>query len=173
MSRSGLHWLLILAAALPAGAYAETSAKDLAIATRALGFLEPRLAGSIPVAIVYADGDDASMADARQIRTGFANSAIKGVAFQPRLVAASDLGGMAGARIIFLAAGAGNQAAIAATAARTHAVTVSSGMACVKAGRCALGVRAEPSVEIVVSRAAANAAQVKFSQAFLMLVKEQ
>jgi hypothetical protein len=133
MRRSRIRWLLILAAALPTAARAETSVKDLAVVTRALGFLEPRLAGAISVAIVYADGDEASIADARQIRMGFASSAIKGVGFQPRLVAASDTAALAGARVIFLATGAGHQAAIAAAAVKAHAVTVSSNMACVNA----------------------------------------
>lgn len=155
----------------PASALAETSAKDMAVASRALGFLEPRLSGTTPVTIFYEAGDGASEADARAIRSGIANG--NGATFQSRLASSSDIGALAGAKVVFLAAGIRNQPAIFAAAARQRALTISSDMGCVKAGRCVIGVRAQPAVEIIVSRAAREASNVNFSRAFLMLVKEQ
>jgi hypothetical protein len=45
-------------------------------------------------------------------------------------------------------------------------------MGCVRSGRCVVGVSTSPRVEIVVSRAAAKAAGVSFSQAFRVMIRE-
>ncbi|MDB5685554.1 MAG: hypothetical protein JWR77_143 [Rhizorhabdus sp.] len=157
---------------LAVAASAETSSKDLAVASRALGFLEPRLSGATPVVIFYEAGDTSSEADARSIRAGIASGGT-GATFQGKLASSSDIGAITGAKVVFLATGIRNQPAIFAAAARQHVITISSDMGCVRAGRCVIGVRAQPSVEIVVSRAAREASNVNFSRAFLMLVKEQ
>jgi hypothetical protein len=45
-------------------------------------------------------------------------------------------------------------------------------MGCVRSDRCVVGVSTSPRVEIVVSRAAAKAAGVSFSQAFRVMIRE-
>jgi hypothetical protein len=162
---------LTAACAVPADA--QSPGRNMAVAARALGFLEPRLSGPTPVAIVYDAGDSASEADAREIARGLAAAAPSGVSFQTQLVPASGLGAIGRARVVFLASGVSSQAAVFAVASKAHAVTVSFDLGCVNAGRCVIGVRTAPKVEILVSRAARQSSGVAFSQAFLMLVTEQ
>lgn len=166
--------LTCLAVGLAVGSagQAATSQKDLAILSRALGFMEPRLAGTVPTAIVYESGDAASEADAKFIKTGLANAGLKNVQLVARLTSSKDIGGIAGSKVVVVAAGVGNQSAIFAAAAKQGAVTISSDMGCVAAGHCVIGARSTPKVEIVVSKAARQASRVGFSQAFLMLVRE-
>jgi hypothetical protein len=154
-------------------ALAEAGARNMAVATRALGFMEPKLAGPTVVAIVYDSGDSASEADAREIARGLAVSAPAGVSFQPQLVPENGLGALGRVRVVFLAAGVSNPATVFAAASKARAVTLSFDLACVRVGRCVIGVRTAPKVEILVSRAARQASGIKFSQAFLMLVTEQ
>ncbi len=152
---------------LPGAACAATSAKDVAVAVRALGFSEPRLTPAAEIVILYEAGDEASEADAKAIRGGVSG---RGAV---RLAPSSELSSISGARVVFLAAGVRNQPAIFAAASRQRAVTISSDMNCVKEAHCVIGVKAQPTVQIVVSRSAREASNVRFSQAFLMLVREQ
>ena len=162
------------AALLCAGpAMAEPNARDLAVATRAIGFLEPKLSGPTVVAVVYGAGDGASEADANAIAHGLSAASLGGVSFKPQLVASTDLAAIARARVVFVAAKTPNRAAVFGASSKAHAVTISFDMGCVDAGQCVVGVSTEPKVAIVVSRAARQASEVKFSQAFLMLVTEQ
>jgi hypothetical protein len=162
---------LTLVGAAPA--VAETVNRNLAVAARALGFLEPKLSGPTNVAIVYDAGDEASASDAREIARALPGLAPKGASFQTQLVPQTGLGAIAKARVVFLAVRVSNQAAIFAAASKVHAVTLSFDLGCVTGGRCVIGVRAAPKVEILVSRAARQASGVAFSQAFLMLVTER
>ena len=152
---------------------AETSPRNIAVATRAVGFMEPKLAGPTPVAVVYAGGDGASEADASQIARALSSASVSGVTFKPQLVPSSDLAAIGRAKVVFVAARTPNQAAVFGAASKARAVTISFDMGCVAAGHCIVGVRTSPKVEIVVSRAALQASGIRFSQDFLMLVTEQ
>lgn len=147
--------------------------RNMAVAARALGFVEPKLSGPIGVAIVYDSASSASEADARELVRELTAAAPPGVTFQPVLVPQTGLAALGRARVVFLASGVDNQAGVFAAASKAHAVTVSFDLGCVGAGRCVLGVRTAPKVEIIVSRAARQASGVAFSQAFLMLVTEK
>lgn len=135
--------------------------------------MEPKLSGATPVAVVHAAGDAASEADASQIARALSAASVNGISFKPQLVASNDLGAIARSRVVFIAARTPNQAAIFNASSKAHAVTISFDMGCVDTGHCVVGVRTSPKVEIVVSRAARQASDVRFSQAFLMLVTEQ
>lgn len=152
---------------------AATSQKDIAVLARVLAFMEPGLTGVVPAVIFYESGDPASEADARFIRAAIANSGLKNAQLTARLVSSREVGAIAGAKVVFLAAGTSNQAAIFAASAKQGAITISTDMNCVRAGRCVVGVRSTPKVEIVVGRSAREASRVRFSQAFLMLVREE
>lgn len=152
---------------------AETNPRDIAVATRAIGFMEPKLAGATTVAVVHAAGDAASEADAGQMVRALSSASVNGITFKPQLVASNDLGAIGRSRVVFVASRTPNQAAIFAAASKAHAVTISFDMACVAAGHCVVGVRTSPKVEIIVNRTARQASDVRFSQAFLMLVTEQ
>jgi hypothetical protein len=166
---------LVAAASLMATsvALAETNPRNIAVATRAVGFMVPKLAGVTPVAVVHAAGDSASEADANQIARALSSASVNGLIFKPQLVASNDLGAISRVKVVFVASRTPNQAAVFNAASKAHAVTISFDMGCVAAGHCIVGVRTSPKVEIVVSRAARQASGINFSQAFLMLVTEQ
>lgn len=174
--RSGLMAAAaVLLSLSPLAAIADTSDKDLQVATRALGFLDPALAGTVTTAIVYDKGNAASQAEAQKIVAAFgAGLAAKGATLKPKLVDVDQIGQMGDAKVVVLTSGlGGKQAGIFAEAAKRGAVTVSTDMACVNSGKCVVGVASAPKVEIVISKAAREASKVKFAAAFLMMVKER
>ncbi len=149
-----------------AHAQAVTSTRDLQVIARAVGFVSGLPRGVIDVAVVDGPGADALIAAmGRGISAG-------GVTLNPRRVSVDELGASA-VRVIIVPRGQdASHAAIAAAAAELHAVTISTDTECVRSGRCVVGVSTSPRVEIVVSRAAATAAGVSFTQAFLVMIRE-
>jgi hypothetical protein len=147
-------------------AHAVTTSRDLQVIARAVGFVNALPRGVVDVAIVDGRGADALLAAmGRGVTAG-------GVRLNPRRVSLADLA-QSGARIIIVPEGQGaSHGAIAAAARQLRAVTLSTDMSCVRAGHCVVGVAAAPRVEIVVSRAAATASHVSFSQAFRVMIRE-
>ena len=88
-----------------------------------------------------------------------------------RRVPANALGGLQGARVAFVTAGT-NYRAVAAAAAPRSILTISGDPGCVQAGQCVVAINSVPKVQILVSKAATRASNLKFGSAFLMLVKE-
>jgi hypothetical protein len=151
---------------LSANANATTNARDLQVAARAVGFINGLPRGAIDVAVVDGPGADAVLA---AMGTGVSAG---GVTLSPRRVSLNLLAA-SGARVIIVPEGqTTSHPAIAAAAVRLRAVTLSTDMACVRAGYCVIGVTAQPRVEIVVSRRAARAAHVSFAQAFRVMFRE-
>ena len=166
MSKRLIVALLTISLAIGPTAQAATSPRDLQVVARAVGFVNGLPRGAIDVAIVEGPGADAVLAAmGRGVSAG-------GITLNPRRVRVEALAS-SGVRIIIVPEGQGaSHAAIAAAARALHAVTLSTDMNCVNTGRCVVGVRASPRVEIVVSRAAALAAGVSFSQAFRVMIHE-
>lgn len=158
----------IIAAAFLASApaQAQTTARDLQVMARAIGFVQGLPRGGVDVAVVAGPGADAVMAAlSRGVSAG-------GVTLNARLVSASALA-RSGARVIIVPEGqTGAHAQIAAAARNLRAVTISTDMTCVRSGRCVVGIVANPRVEIVVSRTAATAARVSFADAFRVMIRE-
>lgn len=139
-----------------------------------MSFLQPAPAGAIAAAIIYQPGDPGSEAEAGAIERAVAGGLASGKGtIRTRRVSVNALGGLSGTRVAFVTQGLrGNQADIAAAAARQSILTVTSDLACVQSGRCAVAVSTGARVQITVSRAACRAANIQFGSAFLMLVKE-
>ena len=153
-------------------AQAQMTENTVNVGARAASFLQPRLSGAVTAAIVYQPGHEASEREARAIERELAGGlAIGALRLAPRRVAANALDGLAGARIAFVTRGTNSRQIAAATAARSI-VTITSDPACVRAGHCAVAVQSSPKIQIIVSRAACGAAGIRFSAAFLMLVRE-
>jgi hypothetical protein len=167
-------WALLasgLLVALPASA--EVSDTTLLVAARALSFLQRPLQGEITVGIVYEPGNPQSALEAAQLtgmfETGFSAGTL---VLRPRLLkldelAASDVG------LYFLTSGLGAAAGALARLDRTRKVPcVTTDIAQVRDGNCAMGVRTQPRVEILVNRAAAAATGMTFSEAFRVMITE-
>lgn len=167
---------LALASALvwPGTAGAETSKKDVLVASRALNFITPKADGTVTAAIIYDPSDAASKADADALVATIGDKLKAGkVSLSAKLVDIANLGDLGGARIAFIAKNTANHhGAIANALASSGVLAASTDLSCVESGKCALGVRTSPKVEIFVNKAAAGAAGIDFLPAFLMMVKE-
>jgi len=154
---------------------AETSKKDMQIASRAVSFMADAPTGSVSAAVVYDPASAASKADADAIMAIIGGGLKAGKAtLTGRLVAANALGDLADAKVAFIASDASSQhAAIFAEAAARSILVISTDMNCVDTDNCVVGVASKPKVSIVVSKAASSAAGLSFKPAFLMMVKEK
>ncbi len=165
--------IVMLASAMPA--HAETSKKDIQIASRAVAFMTSAPTGAVTAAVVYDPANPASKVDADAIVAAIGGGLKAGKAtLSAKLVATDNLADMTGARVAFIADGTGAQhAAIFADASAQSILVISTDMSCVDAGNCIVGVASKPKVSIVVSKAARAAAGIDFKPAFLMMVKEK
>jgi hypothetical protein len=158
----------------PFKAFAATD-KDIQVAIRTIGFIEPALAGAIPTAIVYDKNNQISRTEAEQIRASLvANGTVKAATLKPQLVEVDALDGLVNFRVAFLTSGLSDQqASVFRETSRRGIITISTDMSCVNAGRCVVGVSSSPKVQIVVNRAARTLSNAKFGSAFMMLVTEK
>lgn len=135
-------------------------------------FLQPPVSGAAIAAIVYEPGDAASETEARSIERAMGPAMVIGsLRLKPKRVATNALDGLAGAKLAFVTKDI-NYKAIASVAAPRSVLTISSDLACMRAGHCVVGVSSVPKVQIFVSKAASRAARLRFNSSFLMLVKE-
>jgi hypothetical protein len=163
--------LAIALAALPAAA--QVSGTTLLVAARALSFLQHPLQGEIIVGIVYMPGNRQSALEAKQLdalmQGGFQAGTL---VLRSRLVKLDELAG-SDVGLYFLTSELGYAAASLAQLNRArHIPCVTTDIAQVKDGNCAMGVSAQPRVEILVNRAAAAATGMTFSEAFRVMITE-
>jgi hypothetical protein len=145
---------------------------NVLVAARVASFLQPALEGQVTAAIIYRPGDAASEREARAIERALGGGLMVGsITLRPRRVATTALGELAGARVAFVTTGTDYREIAAATAPRSI-LTISSDPACTRAAQCVVTISTTSRVQITVSRAAVKAAKLKFSSAFLMLIKE-
>ncbi|MDR3449739.1 MAG: hypothetical protein P4M15_08370 [Alphaproteobacteria bacterium] len=149
---------------------------DLSVALKTLPLLTNKITGPTSVAIIYDPSNTESKADAERIK-----SIIDGGLQAPgdiklitQLTSASDLSGLAAAKIAFLAQGMRSAAckAVAGVAASAGTLTISTNLDCVKANQCVLGIVSKPQVEVYFSPVAAEATKIGFASAFTMLTKQ-
>ncbi len=149
------------------------SEKNVTVAARALGFIEPKLSGSVRAVVFYNKGNSASLAEARSIRTALSKKKVKGASFSVTLASAANTSAASGSKVVFLTRGLKSRhKAIFSAASSARAITISSDLSCVRTNMCVVGVKSSPKTEILVSRSARQKTRVRFSSAFLMLVKE-
>jgi hypothetical protein len=152
---------------------AEVSDTTLLIAARALSFLQHPLQGEVIVGIVYQPGITQSALEARQLdammQAGFRAGTL---VLRSRLIKLDELAG-SNVGLYFLTSDLGPAAAALSQVHRTrHIPCITTDIAQVRDGYCAMGLRALPRVEILVNRAAAAASGMTFSQAFLVMITE-
>lgn len=175
-----LRFSLALAAgcasfALMQPAQAEITTKDVQVMTRALGFIEGGPSGNVDVAIVFAPGNAASEKDAETARSVIGDAFKAGsMTLKARMVPAADFDKAENVGAAILTSGLADRlGSIATVAKQKKLVTVSTEPACIDAGHCVMAVKSEPKVEITVSKAAAEAAGIKFAAAFRMMITER
>ncbi len=161
-----------LATLVPAAA--ATGAKDIEVAKKAISFLSNPPSGTVTAAVIFDPANGASKAEAEAIAKLISEAPKAGQAtLAPVLVPVTELDKLSSSKIAFVTGGLGaHHQAIARAAAANKVVTISTDLACAQAGHCVLGIATSPSVQILVSKAAADKTGASFSSAFLMLVRE-
>ena len=157
--------------ALPA--QAAITAGDLQIMGRALGFLDKPLSGEVTVGIVYSADNPLSAREAddmqRMLQGGLR---VGNVLLKPIMVSLERVA-QTNADVLFLTTGLGEAARPVGIASKTrHLPCITTDLLQVNSGRCAVGVSSQPTVEIVVNRAAALASGTPFSTLFRMMINE-
>lgn len=145
----------------------------LRIAARVLSFMDKPPTGVVTAGIVYAPDNPRSVADAHRLQELLASGLrVGGITLQGTMVKITD-DASANVGLLFLTEDVGAAASQLTRVEQTrHIPCITTDLAQVRNGVCAIGVRAEPRVEIIVNTIAANASAVKFSTAFRMLITE-
>ena len=156
-----------------APAWAQVSPMDIQVAGRALSFLSKPLTGEVTVGIVYNRANTQSLQDAQDIEKQLGNGLRVGnLTLKPTLVTVGEAA-RANVGFFFVTPGMGTDAAaLSDITSAKHIPCVTTDLSQVTAGRCAVGVRSTPKIEIVVNRAAAAASGTSFSTVFRMMITE-
>ena len=159
---------------LCASARAEFTLSDLQIAGRALGFLEKPFSGDVKAGIVYAPDDPRSVAEADALKALLGQGLRVGnVRLVPVLVPVAELS-RTDVALFFLTTGMtdADTKSVSAAAVAKHTPCITTDLSQVRTGVCAMGVRAQPKIEIFVNRAAAASTNLAFSAVFRMMITE-
>ncbi|CAN5442546.1 hypothetical protein BH10PSE5_BH10PSE5_33320 [soil metagenome] len=162
---------LVLALAAPMVGHADP-AKDLAVAGRALTFLENGPTGKAVLGVVFDPSKPGSVAEKNAIMATLgAGYAAGAVTLTGKPIEASAVGGASGVAALYVTTGV-SYGPVGAAAKAKKIVTIGSDPACVPSGACVMGVSTDPKVDITVNRAAAAAVGATFKAAFRMMIKE-
>ena len=165
-------FFLICAAFASGAAHAEFTLSDLQIAGRALGFLDKPVQGQVTAGIIYSPANPQSAREAQALKDLLGDGLrIGNVTLRPVLVPVADIQHSSAA--LFLLTGGVEDSALLADAARIKRIPcMTTDLAKVKSGSCAIGVRSQPKIEILVNRNAAAGSDLKFSAVFRMMITE-
>ena len=164
-------WALIAGLFATPAAAQSVSERELQILTRAASFIRPELPSTASVAIAFEDGNAASRMDAEAIAAAFGTERRSGaLVLRPELVT-TDVLAQTKFSIVIAAVHANSPKVLAAT--RTaRALCVTSELAAVREGLCAMTIQSGPRVEILLNHEAAATAGVSFAVAFRMMIRE-
>ncbi len=147
---------------------------NVPVAARVISFIQPPPTGIVPIAVLYQPGNAASETEASDVEEALPRGlAIGRARLRIRRVPVWNLEQLNGVRAAFVTTGLrAHHDAIAAAAAAESILTISADSACVTSGRCVVGISNTRRTEITVNKLAARRSGIRFSSAFLMLVKE-
>lgn len=164
--------LLTLGGASAQAALAQMTSNSVQVGARVASFQLAAPKGPTTAAIVYERGDPPSEAEARLIERTLGNGlSVGAMRLVPKRVATDELRELTGARVAFVTKGI-DYRSVARAVDGQPILTIGSDLACAQAAHCAVAVTSGAKVQIYVSREACSAARIRFSAAFLMLVKE-
>ncbi len=161
---------LALALGVPLESHAD-AAKNLAVAGRALTFLENGPSGKAVLGVVFDPSKPGSVAEKNALMAILASGMSAGsLTLTGKAVEASDVGGVSGVAAVYLTSGV-NYGAAGGEAKAKKIITIGDS-ACVASGACVMGVSTDPKVDITVNRAAAAAVGATFKAAFSMMIHQ-
>jgi hypothetical protein len=156
-------------------ALADVNLKDIQVAAKTFSFINPPVTGTIKIAIVFDASIAQSQADAEALKGILGSGLVAGQAtLVPVMMPLDQVDkGLDGMGAVFVTSGLSAHFDRIFTASKAmKLLSVSTDSVCVQAGRCVMGVKTAPKVEIVISKAAAEASSITFGQAFRMMISE-
>jgi len=165
--------LAAIAAASCVPAWADVTQTDVEVGGRVLGFLSTPLTGDTKLSVVYAPGNAASAAEQKAL-AGILGSGLKAgnVTFQPSAVELDKIDGVTGG-VVFLTGGLGADGAkVAAMLKAKKLICMTTDLAAVQAGYCAIHLKSAPKVQITVNKALADQIGISFGAAFKLMITE-
>ncbi len=154
-------------------AVAEVTQRDLQVAARALGFLAKPFTGDTVMGIFYDPQNARSRQEAEAIQAMLgAGMQSGGLTLRAALIPLDQLG-TASVDLFFLTGNLGDSAEVLrASLAAKKIPCVSTDIDQVRSGRCVMGIRSAPRIEILVNREAAEETGTSFASMFRMMILE-
>ena len=154
-------------------AHAEPTAKDIKVMSKTLGFVHLP-GGSTKLAIVYDPANVASQKSANDLQALMGGSFKAGATdLAVVLVPLADLSKQNDVGVFYAVDGLGASAhAVADAAKAAHAPCLTDDMDLVRDGTCAIGVKADPKLQILVNKKVTDSDGLTFDPAFTMLITE-
>ena len=173
MPAVALAWLLAMVPGVPPAA-AGTTVKDVLVAVRTIGFVVNPPTGAVELAVVFDPGRPDSVDEMKTALAALADGTrVGGATVHPVPLAVTELSPLKAFRFVLLTGGVSGYFQTVFDQTRGRGVlTMSTDLACVRAGQCVMGVAAEPRVQVLVNRAASQAAAVEFAVSFRMMITE-
>lgn len=147
--------------------------KDLQVAVRTFSFVYDLPKGDIEIEIIYNPNNAVSSNEASQLNKIIA----QGIVFAARtlkakMVPVSEMGST-GSRFAYITHGLQSDYGVLMERARNRQIlTFSTDFQCVDSQKCVMGMTADPNIKIEISRTAAAASKLEFSQALKLMVRE-
>ena len=164
-------WLLAIP---PQASGAEFTAKDAQVLGRTLGYVGDGRTGNALVGIVGSPGGPAAQDGVERVLAVIGQGLAAGrVTLQARLLPIDQLAVASGMDALFVTSESLGRPEVMRAAERLRIPVVSTDLACAEKAQCTVGFTSEPTVQIVISRSAADRTGVRFTQAFRMLVPER
>ena len=155
---------------LPAQA---VSLNDLQIAVRALGFTNNPPSGNLSVGIVYVDSIPNSVNEAHELQDILGDGLQVGNLYLKPVMVPINAVENANVGLFFMTEGMGsNGQGVLSASNQKQILCVTTDVTQVIRGLCALGVKSQPKIEILVNRSAAANSGITFSSAFSMMITE-
>jgi hypothetical protein len=154
-------------------ALADVTQTDVEIGGRVLGFLATPMTGDTKLSVVYAPGNAASAAEQKALM-GILGSGLKvgNVTFQPTAVELDKVESVGGG-VVFMTGGLGADAAkVAAVLKAKKLICMTTDIAVVQGGYCAIHLKSVPKVQITVNKALADQIGISFGAAFKLMITE-
>lgn len=157
----------------PAQMTSTTTDKDLQVAVRTFGFAYGMPKGDIDIEIVYDPSNAASSSDAAQVERIISSSgAFANRTLRAKIVPIQQMG-TTKSRLAYITQGMQAEYDLLFQKAKVHKMlTFSTDFKCVDSQKCVMGVTANPTIRIEISRAATAASELEFSQALKLMIRE-
>jgi hypothetical protein len=154
-------------------AAADISETDLQLAARTLTFMEQPLSGRVRLGIVYSSASPRSLNQAQALAAQLESGLIVGnIELRPVLVPI-ERADTADVDLFLMTEFLPPESSHLATiSARRQITCVTTDIRQVESGACAIAIRSQPKIEIIVNREAAANSGVRFATAFRVMVTE-